>query len=379
MTCALVNARLTEAGGDGPAVLIEDGRIAGLVPAGDLPRDTPRIDLEGRRLAAGFIDTQVNGGGGVLFNDEPTVEGIETIGRAHRRFGTTGFLPTLISDDFSVIRRAIAAVDEAIAAGVPGVLGIHIEGPFLNPARKGIHDAGKIRALDAEGFEILTSLKRGRTLVTLAPEVVEPGTVGRLNRAGVVVAAGHTNASYDTARRAFAEGVTGVTHLFNAMSPLASRRPGMVGAALEDQAAWCGIIVDSRHVDPAVLKIALRCRPLDRFMLVTDAMPCVGGDAPSFELQGRTIFVRDGACYDDQGVLAGSNLDMAAAVANAHRLLGLSLDQALAMASAAPAGFLGLDGQRGSVRSGLAADLVALNDDLGVWATWIDGAFERAR
>jgi len=378
MTCALVNARLGASQDEGLAVLLAGGKIAGLVPLAELPEGTRRIDLQGRRLAAGFIDTQVNGGGGVLFNDEPTVEGIEAIGRAHRRFGTTGFLPTLISDDFSVIRRAIAAVDQAIEAGVPGVLGIHIEGPFLNPARKGIHDAEKMRALDAEGFEILTSLKRGRTLVTLAPEVVEPGVVTRLEAAGVIVAAGHTNASYETATRAFAEGLTGVTHLFNAMSPLASRRPGMVGAALENQAAWCGIIVDGRHVDPAVLRIALRCRPLDRFMLVTDAMPCVGGDAPSFELQGRTIFVRDGACYDDHGVLAGSNLDMAAAVANAHRLLGLGLDQALAMAGAAPAAFLGLSGQRGRLAPGLAADLVALDDALTVWATWIDGEMQVA-
>ena len=378
MTSALVNARLPgDAAQADRAVLLAGGKIAGLVPLAEIPEHVPRIDLGGRRLAAGFIDTQVNGGGGVLFNDDPTVEGIEAIGRAHRRFGTTGFLPTLISDDFSVIRQAIAAVDRAIEAETPGVLGIHIEGPFLNPDRKGIHDAGKMRALDAEGFEILTSLKRGRTLVTLAPEMVEAGTVRKLAEAGVVVAAGHTNASYETARRAFGEGITGVTHLFNAMSPLASRRPGMVGAALEDQAAWCGLVVDGRHVDPAVLKIALRCRPRDRFMLVTDAMPCVGGASLSFELQGRTIQVRDGACYDENGVLAGSNLDMASAVANAHRMLDLGLDEALSMASAAPAAFLGLADRSAGLAPGQAADLVALGDDLTVWATWIGGAIER--
>ena len=377
---ALINARLMSGGGEDAgsrAVLIADGRIAALVPPTEIPAAAERIDLEGRRLAAGFIDTQVNGGGGVLFNDQPTVEGIAAIGRAHRRFGTTGFLPTLITDDFAVIRRAVAAVDAAIAAGVPGVLGIHIEGPFLNPARKGAHDAAKMRALDAEGFEILTALKHGRTLVTLAPETVPPETIRRLAEAGVIVAAGHTDASYGAARRGFEVGVAGVTHLFNAMSPLTSRAPGMVGAALENQTAWCGIIVDGRHVDPAVLKLALRCRPHDRFMLVTDAMPCVGDTADTFILQGRTIHVRDGACYDDEGVLAGSNLDMARAVANAHRSLDLPLGKALAMASAAPAAFLGLSAERGSLAPGQAADLVALNEDLTVWATWIGGAMER--
>ena len=382
MLAALLNARIMSGAGSdkagGLAVLVADGKIAALIPPEEIPAGAERIDLEGRRLAAGFVDTQVNGGGGVLFNDQPTVEGIAAIGRAHRRFGTTGFLPTLITDDFVVIRRAVAAVDAAIAAGVPGVLGIHIEGPFLNPARKGAHDAAKMRALDAEGFDILTLLKRGRTLVTLAPETAPPETIRRLAEAGVIVAAGHTDASYAEARRGFEAGVAGVTHLFNAMSPLASRAPGMVGAALENQTAWCGLIVDGRHVDPAVLKLALRCRPHDRFMLVTDAMPCVGATADTFVLQGRTIHVRGGACYDDDGVLAGSNLDMARAVANAHQTLDLPLGEALAMASAAPAAFLGLSAERGTLAPGRAADLVALNDDLTVWASWIGGEMEFA-
>ena len=377
MTCALVNARLGASQDEGLAVLLAGGKIAGLVPLAELPEGTRRIDLQGRRLAAGFIDTQVNGGGGVLFNDEPTVEGIEAIGRAHRRFGTTGFLPTLISDDFSVIRRAIAAVDQAIEAGVPGVLGIHIEGPFLNPARKGIHDAEKMRALDAEGFEILTSLKRGRTLVTLAPEVVEPGVVTRLEAAGVIVAAGHTNASYETATRAFAEGLTGVTHLFNAMSPIASRAPGVVGAALSDPRSWCGIIVDGQHVDPVVLRLALRCRPAERFILVTDAMPCVGSDLRTFTLQDKIIHVRDGACFDDRGRLAGSNLDMSGAVRNAVQLLGVGLDTASRMASANPAEFLGLGAELGRIAPGYRADLVLLGDDLTVRGTWIGGEMDQ--
>ena len=274
--------------------------------------------LQGGVLIPGFIDTQVNGGGGVLFNDDPTAEGVAAIGAAHRRFGTTGFLPTLISDDLEVIDHAIDAVEHAISRGVPGVLGIHIEGPFLNVRRKGIHDSSKFRVLEEAQVQRLTRLKGGRTMITLAPEMTTPEMIRRLVAAGAVVSAGHTDADYPTMRAALDAGLTGVTHLFNAMSQLGNRAPGVVGAALEDQSAWCGLIVDGHHVDPVTLKLALRCRPHDRFMLVTDAMPSVGAAADHFHLQGRRILVRNGACRDENGVLAGSDLDMASALSLIH-------------------------------------------------------------
>lgn len=375
MPVALVNGRVLTPAGiiDGQAVLVEDGVIAGLAAPREIPSNAERIDLGGGLLAPGYIDTQVNGGGGVLFNDAPTVEAIAAIGAAHRPYGTTGFLPTLISDDLSVVDKALRAVEAAIDQGVPGVLGVHIEGPFLNPQRKGIHDEGKFRVLDEDAIALLASLKRGKTLVTLAPERTTCETIARLARAGVVVAAGHTNARYATMRQALDHGLTGVTHLFNAMSPLTSREPGVVGAVLENQTAYAGIIVDGRHVDPVTLKIALRARPLDRFMLVTDAMPTVGMADKRFVLQGREIVVRDGVCVDEAGTLAGSDLDMAAAVRNAVELLGLSLEDAVMMASAAPAAFLGLAGRRGRIAPGHAADFVLLDDDLRVTRTWIDG------
>ncbi len=375
MPTALVNGRVLTAAGvqDGLAVLLDAGRIAAVVPMAKVPDGAARRDLLGGLLVPGYIDTQVNGGGGVLFNDAPTVETIAAIGAAHRRFGTTGFLPTLISDDLEVVDRAMRATEAAIAQGVPGVLGVHIEGPFLNPQRKGIHDAGKFRLIDDEAIALLSSLKVGATLVTLAPERTTPDRIQRLADAGVRVAAGHTNASYRVLRQALDHGLTGVTHLFNAMSPLTSREPGVVGAVLEDQAAWAGIIVDGRHVDPVTLKIALRARPLDRFMLVTDAMPTVGMADKRFVLQGQEIVVRDGVCVGSDGTLAGSDLDMAAAVRNAVRMLDLSLPDAVMMASAAPAAFLGLDGQRGRIAPGHAANLALLDDDLNVTATWIDG------
>jgi N-acetylglucosamine-6-phosphate deacetylase len=376
MQAALVNGRvLTEAGVvDGKCVVIEDGRIAAILDSAAAPAGAVRRDLEGGLLTPGFIDTQVNGGGGVLFNDSPTVETIAAIGAAHRPFGTTGFLPTLISDDLSAVDTAMRAAEAAIEAGVPGVLGVHIEGPFLNVKRKGIHDPAKFRVIDDAALALLSSLKVGKTLVTLAPETTTPDMIRRLTDTGVIVAAGHTNAAYGTMRKALAAGLTGFTHLFNAMSPLTSREPGVVGAALESQTAWCGLIVDGRHVDPAVLRIALRTRPIDRFMLVTDAMPTVGMIDKSFDLQGRQIHVVDGVCVDAHGTLAGSDLDMIGAVRNAMSMLHLSLDDAVGMASASPAAFLGLTGQRGRIAVGQAADFVLLDDAFQVRATWINGA-----
>ncbi|WP_426029908.1 N-acetylglucosamine-6-phosphate deacetylase [Caulobacter sp. DWP3-1-3b2] len=375
MQLVLVNGRILTEDGivDGKAVTIRDGRIEGVLDSADTPVGATRHDLDGGLLVPGFIDTQVNGGGGVLFNDHTTVEAIEAIGAAHRPYGTTGFLPTLISDDLAVVDAAMRATEQAIEAGVPGVLGIHIEGPFLNVKRKGIHDAGKFRILDDEAVALLSSLKRGKTLVTLAPETTTPDMVRRLAAAGVTVAAGHTNAAYGTVRKALDAGLTGFTHLFNAMSPLTSREPGVVGAALESLHAWCGIIVDGRHVDPVVLRIALRTRPLNRFMLVTDAMPTVGMIDKSFDLQGRHIRVVDGVCVDDHGTLAGSDLDMIGAVRNAISMMGLTLEEAVMIASRAPADFLGLADERGTIAAGLAADLVLLDDALNVRETWIDG------
>ena len=378
MAKVLANARvLLDRGFEtGVAVLIDEGRIAAIAREGELPAGAERIDLGGAMLAPGFVDVQVNGGGGALFNDAPTVETIAAIGRAHRRFGTTGFLPTLISDDLAVVGEAVAAVDAAIAAGVPGVLGIHIEGPFLNARRKGIHDSAKFRSLDEAGLATITGLKRGRTLVTLAPECTTPAMVRRLVEAGVVVSAGHTDARYEEVKDALDAGLTGFTHLFNAMSPLTSREPGAVGAAIEDQASYCALIVDGRHVAPVTMRIALRCKPIDRFMLVTDAMPSVGMAEKSFVLQGQAIRVEDGVCVNGDGTLAGSDLDMASAMRNAVAMLDVDVETALRMASRHPADFLGLGRELGRIAPGARASLVALDDELSVVRSWIDGAEE---
>jgi N-acetylglucosamine-6-phosphate deacetylase len=376
MPIALQNGRVLrgEAFVTGQCVLLEGNRILDILPQNHPScRGATQVDLRGNILLPGFIDSQVNGGGGVLFNDSPSVEAIRQIGRAHRRFGTTGFMPTLISADLDVVARAIAAARGAIESGVPGVLGIHIEGPFLNVERKGVHDPAKLRELDTSAVGLLTSLGIGRTLVTLAPEMTKPEIIQKLAAAGVIVSAGHTNATYAQVVAALHHGLTGFTHLFNAMSQLTGRKPGVVGAALENLDSWCGIIVDGQHTAPVVLRLALRCKPSSRFMLVTDAMPSLGTDARSFKLQGRDITVSGNVCVDEDGRLAGSNIDMASCVRNAVSLLGVSLPEAVRMASIYPAEFLGLSHELGRIAPGHRANLVLADDKLNVLETWIDG------
>ena len=381
VTNALVNGRVLRDTGfvDGLAVLIDNGHITAVVPRADTRVDAAVAhDLRGQRLMPGFIDTQVNGGGGVLFNDAPTVDSIRAIGRAHRRFGTTGFLPTLISDDLHVIETALAAVREAIRARVPGVLGIHIEGPFLNPERKGAHDPAKLRTLDRAAVELLSTPTGGRTMLTLAPEMTDADTLRKLADAGIILSAGHTNATHAQVKQALGHGLRGFTHLFNAMSQLGNREPGVVGAALEDLGSWCGIIVDGYHVDPVTLRLALRCKPAERFMLVSDAMPNVGADIGEFMLAGKRIVVRDGKLLDEAGTLAGASLHMAGAVANAIKLLDVAPATAARMASANPAAFLKLDSELGRIEAGQRASLVLADERFNVLETWIDGVPSRA-
>jgi N-acetylglucosamine-6-phosphate deacetylase len=373
MVTALINGRvgLRDEIRSDLCVVIEKGRIAAVDET--VPGDAERVDLAGQLLLPGFIDVQVNGGGGRLFNDDPSVETIATMAAAHRRFGTTGLLPTLISDDFSVIERAITAVDEAIDSGVPGVIGIHIEGPFLSNTRRGIHLASMLQPFDDRFLEVLCSARNGRTLVTVAPECISPAQIRRLVDGGVIVAAGHSDADYETVRAAIDAGVTGFTHLFNAMSQLTNRAPGMVGAALEDSTTYAGIIVDGHHIHPAALRVALQAKGTERLMLVTDAMPTVGADEQEFMLQGRAIR-RDGdRLVSVDGVLAGSTLTMAAAVANAIEQGRLSIPEAVRMATSTPAQFLGIRAETGAIELGLSADLVVMTDDLTVTETWVKG------
>jgi N-acetylglucosamine-6-phosphate deacetylase len=355
-------------------VIVTDGRVTELRPfSGIHHTDVDRVDLGGDYLVPGFIDVQVNGGGGVLFNDAPNVNGVRTIAEAHRKFGTTGLLPTLISDDLDVIEAGLDAVDEAIKTGVPGVLGIHIEGPFLCPQRRGIHEAGKMRRLNSETLESLHPLKNGVTVMTVAPEAVEPGMIRELTRRGFLVCAGHSDANRSLVADALRQGLRGFTHLFNAMSQLAPREPGMVGTALADPESWCGVIADGIHLADEALRIAWLCKGAAKLMLVTDAMPPVGTDDREFSLQGKKINVVEGICSYSDGTLAGAVLDMNTAVRYVREHIPCSIEDAIRMATSSPAAFLDLKEHKGRIAPGMDADFCIIDSDLRVVNTVIGG------
>jgi len=352
-------------------IAVADGVVTAVSATATTPAEEV-IDLAGGWLLPGFVDTQVNGGGGVLFNDQVDVEAIAAIGAAHARFGTTAFLPTLISDTPTQIAAAMAAVDDAIEQGLPGVIGIHIEGPFINELKRGIHEAHRIRRLDADTLATLTAPHRGRVMLTLAPELCDEEDIRTLVRHGVIVSAGHSDATYNEAQRAIAAGLSGFTHLFNAMSPLHHREPGAVGAAF-DSDSYCGLIVDDVHLHPAVVRLAVKAKGVDRVMLVTDAMPSVGTDDSEFTLQGKRIAVKDGVCIFEDGTLAGTHLDMAAALRKTVEVTGLPVPDVSAMASATPAAFLSLQDNIGAIAPGQRADWAWLDTALQPRSTWIGG------
>src|SRR6185369_16077463 len=353
------------------AVLMRDGRIAALSPWGEVPPDWPRTRLPaGIFLAPGFIDLQVNGGGGVLLNERTTGEAMHAIARAHRRYGTTGCLPTLITDTREQVKAAIAAARSI--AGRDGIIGLHLEGPFISPRRPGVHRPDRVRIPGPGDLEELCeAAAAGLSMVTLAPECVPAGFVRTLASSGVRVSIGHSEASAAVAMQAIEDGAIGVTHLFNAMPPLSARDPGIIGATLADKRLTAGLIVDAIHVDPISVRAAFAAKGAEGIALITDAMPTVGASLDHFDLLGRTITLADGRLTTEAGTLAGAHLDMASAVRNAVRLAQVPLEDALRAASLTPARFLGLDNERGRLVAGARADLVALTQDLSVHATWV--------
>ena len=367
---------------DGHALLIEDGTILDLIPGGTA-LDARTVALPaGSLIAPGFIDTQVNGGGGALLNDTPTADAVRTIVAAHRRYGTTGLLPTFITDAADKMHSAASAVAEAMRVRDSGVLGLHLEGPFLSIERRGVHSPAFVRPPTPDDIAYLAELPNefpgGKVLLSLAPETVSDEDIGALAEAGVLLAGAHSAASYARTTAAIRAGLRGFTHLFNAMPPVANREPGIAGAALLSAETWCGLIADGIHVHPAMLKLALAAKPRGKLMLVTDAMAPLGTDATSFTLYGATIHRRDGKLVTDDGTLAGADLDMAQAVRNCIGLLGLPREEALRMASLYPAQFLGMSDRRGRLGSGYLADLVLLDQSTHVLGTWVAGEWREA-
>jgi N-acetylglucosamine-6-phosphate deacetylase len=380
---------------DDVAVLVEGGTIVALVPTREAPRTgVVRLELGGAHLAPGFVDLQVNGGGGVMLNDEPSADAVRHIARAHRRFGTTALLPTYISGSNRGMRDAARAVAEVMRAAprTSGVLGVHFEGPFLDPRRPGAHDVRFLRAPTPPDLDVIlgaaasldgTTALHPVVMLTLAAQHLVDETAAELLAAGVWLSVGHCGATAAEARAAFGRGATLVTHLFNAMSPLTSREGGLVGAALDAAAQGrvrCGLILDGVHVAYDIARVATRAAGPGGVFLVTDAVSPVGAPPGSseFELGGQRVRVQDGRCVNDAGVLAGSALDMASAVRNAARHLGVDLDEALRMAATYPAEAVGLGPRKGRIAPGYDADLVWFDDEVRVLGTLVGGELEPA-
>jgi N-acetylglucosamine-6-phosphate deacetylase len=356
---------------------VVDGLVAEIIEIRKVPAGADLVSFEAGMIAPGFVDLQVNGGGGVLMNDAPTVEAIRTICEAHARFGTTSLLATLITDTPEVTSAALAAGIEAERIGVPGFAGLHIEGPHLSVARKGTHDPSLIRPMDDQDLAGLLEAKRHlQTLyLTVAPESVSIEQVRRLASAGIVVGLGHTDCSFDTAMSYADAGARCVTHLFNAMSQLGNREPGLVGAALASGELHAGLIADGHHVHWASMRAALDAKSgPGKIHLVTDAMSTVGSEMTGFALNGRQIFRSGGKLTLADGTLAGADIDMNSCVRNAHSMLGLSKEVSLQLAARNPAECIGRGNEMGKLAPGTRADFVHLDDNLNVRATYIAGS-----
>jgi len=338
--------------------------------------NTNDVDIKATGLVVpGFIDLQVNGGGGVFFNDSPSVDKLKTIMTAHAKFGTTAMMPTLITDKIAVMVQAADTMAQAIAGKVPGIVGIHFEGPHLSLAKKGTHCAELIRPISEPEWQVLSRQDIGQVMVTLAPETVSLQDITRMAKLGIKVCIGHSNADFVTAQKAVDAGATGFTHLFNAMSPLQGREPGVVGCALLNDHTQAGLIVDGHHVDFASCKLAIKTKPAGGIFLVTDAMPPVGTDMKEFPLYDKMVYVENGKLTSSTGELAGSSLDMVTAVKNTHLGLKIPLDESLRMASLYPAQYLYANQPliRGQLKVGMQADMVVLNENFSVAETWISG------
>ncbi|MCG8491568.1 MAG: N-acetylglucosamine-6-phosphate deacetylase [Sneathiellales bacterium] len=343
--------------------ILETGFIGGIFNCDTLSPNALIQDLGDVILTPGLFDLQVNGGGGILLNDKPDLEGIKTVLQAHQKTGTTSLLPTLITDSFDIMQQMADAVEEAHVKGLTGIRGIHFEGPYLNAEKKGVHSASLIRGFEEKFLDLVKSRNLETILVTLAPECVSSDYLAELVKAGVIVSAGHSNASYEQTAFALKKGVSAFTHLFNAMPPFLSREPGIVGAALEDRESYCSFIADGHHIHPATLSVALAAKGTGKSILVSDAMPCVSNNEQDFQLYGESISVKNGRCINKAGTLAGSAIALSDAVHFCVENGLADLDTAIGMASGNPAKLMKLDGLIGSIRPGLQAEFSICSAD----------------
>lgn len=356
------------------AVLVADRTVAGVVSVSEIPDAFPAEDLGKGLLSPGLVDLQVNGGGGFMLGDARSLDDLAAICAAHVPLGTTAMTPTLITDTPETTRRIVALGIEAAAKGIPAFKGLHLEGPHLSVNRKGAHDAGLIRPMSEEDltFYLEAAGQLPSLMITVAPETVTPGQIARLSKGGVHVSLGHTGAGYEACQLAVDAGAACVTHLFNAMSPLQHREPGLVGAALDLGNLSAGLIADGIHVDPVAVRIAMKSkRGPGRIFLVTDAMSQTGTDVSSFTLGGRTIFRENGMLCLADGTLAGADIDLPASMRFLRDVVGVDRRTVLEMATSHPAEVIGLPA--GRLRPGRAADMVLFGADFAVERVWLGG------
>ncbi len=350
----------------GHALVVEGGQVAGIVPEATLDPALTVTRLAGGWICPGFVDLQVNGGGGVMLNEDPSVATLARMARAHARLGATSILPTLITDRPETVAAAIDAAAAAIADGVPGILGLHLEGPHLSAPRKGAHDAALIRPMTPRDLDTLLDAARRlpALMLTVAPETVTPEQIERLAGAGIIVSLGHSDAGFETCRAAAGAGATCVTHLFNAMRQLGNREPGVVGAALSFGGLSAGLIADGHHVHPETMRVALRAKQgPGRIFLVSDAMAVAGTDADGFDLGGRRVLRREGRLTLEDGTLAGADLDLLTALRNLLHWRLAAAEDAIAMATRVPARLIGAARGIGALRPGGPADFLHVDLD----------------
>ncbi|MDD2666638.1 MAG: N-acetylglucosamine-6-phosphate deacetylase [Methanocellales archaeon] len=358
------------------AIIIEGNKIKEIVELSKIPKELEAIDLNGLSIAPGFIDVQVNGGGGCLFNENPTEECISSIYEAHKRFGTTSFLPTIFTVSTEKMLQAIEVIKRCIENRKYGVIGLHIEGPYINENKAGVHDKRFIQQISDEELDVFIKDEGVIKLWTLAPELVEEAHIEKLRKKNIIVSAGHTDATYEQTKKSFKWGISSATHLFNAMSQFVGREPGVLGAVFDTDKIWAGIIADGMHVHFASVRVAKKIKQ-EKLILVTDAMPPVGKPTTTFKIGTLEVSYSNGKCVTKDGTLAGSALDMATAVRNCIQKVGISKDEALRMASTYPAEFLGIQDRLGKIKIGYTADMVIFNNQIIVKGVIKEGKFEK--
>ena len=359
----------------GHAVIVENDLIKAIVPEEELPHGIQQVNLNGNNLTAGFIDLQLNGCGGVMFNEQTTVETLEIMQATNLKSGTTSYLPTFITSPDEGMKSAVKVMRDYLAKYRNQALGLHLEGPYLSKEKKGVHREEYIREITPEMKTFLCDNADVITKITLAAENPTTQYIADFVEKGIIVSLGHSNATYEVANQAIAKGISFATHLHNAMSPISSGRAmGVVGAVL-DSDLYAGIIVDGLHVEFGNVRIAKKVKG-DKLCIVTDATAAAGSDIESFIFVGKTVYVRDGKCYDANGTLGGASVTMIESVENAVKKVGISLDETLRMCNLYPARAIGVDDHLGSIEAGKIANLTVFTHDFKVIGTAVNGEWK---